>query len=198
MAYYGYLTWIKQQLYKIKEPKILEIGTDKGVSFISLAYFLARTKPLFSIYGIDIFIREEFELMARNIDLTEGQDIKIYRGNSLQILPTLWEEFDIILLDGDHNYFTISKELEILENLVNKDNSIIIIDDYFGRWSEKDLFYSTKDEYANIDTATQMVNTEKHGVKAAVDDHIAKFPGWYAKPLMQGEPIVLSRKEIIV
>jgi predicted O-methyltransferase YrrM len=192
VSYVGYLKEVKSRLLTIDNPNVLEIGTDKGVTFITLAYFLTRTKEKFSITGIDVYVREELKLMLNNIDLFTGQEILIYEENSLNVLPTLFEQFDVVMLDGDHNYYTVSKELELLEPLM-KSTGIIVVDDYSGKWSEKDLWYGEREEYNNIKSTTQPIETEKHGVKAAVDDHIIKYPEWRISTLMQGEPVLLSR-----
>ena len=38
-------------------------------------------------------------------------------------------KFDIVFLDGDHNYFTVYNELHLLQNLLHP-RSVIICDDY--------------------------------------------------------------------
>jgi len=201
MSAHGYLGAVKRYLQYVENPSVIEIGVDRGVMFLTLAYFLVRTKQKFDITGVDVLVQEQLAIMASNIDLTsQEQKIRLYQENSLSLMPKIAEEikqgirkpFDVILIDGDHNYFTVKKELELLNNLTHE-NSIVIIDDYSGRWSERDLFYSERSEYNECKIATSKVNTEKHGVKPAVNEFLEKNKSWKSISLIQGEPILLFK-----
>lgn len=197
MAYHGYIPFIKQTLLKLDNPKVLEVGLDKGVTTIPVVVFLTRTKQSFEFVGVDILVQEPLFITLNNIDVLKTQKMSLYQNNSLDILPKLVEnslKFDVVLLDGDHNYFTVSKELQYLDQLVS-DNGIVIIDDYHGRWSEKDLWYAERDGYEKVEIATKKIETEKQGVKPAVDDFLSDNPQWETFTLMNGEPIVLRRKQ---
>lgn len=197
MAYHGYIPFIKKFLSEIKNPKILEIGLDKGITTIPLYVFLCRAHENFEFIGVDVLIQEPLMITLKNIDASQGQSAKIYQDSSLNVLPKLTEDprkFDVILLDGDHNYYTVSKELSYLDGLLSE-NGIIIIDDYHGRWAEKDLWYSEREGYESVENATKKVETEKRGVKPAVDEFIEANQKWEKFVLMEGEPIVLRRKK---
>lgn len=197
MAYHGYIPIIKQFLLETESPKILEVGLDRGVTTIPVLVFLCRTQKKFEFTGVDVLLQEPLLITLRNIDMTSEQQVKLFQDSSLAVLPKLVEEskkFNVILLDGDHNYYTVSKELEYLNALV-EDDGIVIIDDYHGRWSDKDLWYAEQKGYENVSQATKRIETEKHGVKPAVDEFIEANPMWDATTLMQGEPIVLRKKQ---
>lgn len=197
MAYHGYIQFIKQTLLKLDNPKVLEVGLDKGITTIPVIVFLARTKQSFEFVGVDVLVQEPLLITLNNIDVLKNQKISLYQNNSLDILPKFVEnsvKFDVVLLDGDHNYFTVSKELRYIDQLVS-DNGIVIIDDYHGRWSEKDLWYAERNGYEKVEIATKKVETEKQGVKPAVDDFLFDNPQWETFILMNGEPIVLRRKQ---
>ncbi len=175
---------------------MLEVGVDRGVSLLTLATFLARTKEQFLVIGVDVKVQEQVGIMLANLDRTETQQAFLLEGNSLDILPKLVQEgvtFDILLLDGDHNYYTVSKELEHLDKLV-RPGGTVIIDDYDGKWSERDLWYAERPDYEGVDAATKRIETEKHGVKAAVDDWLEANPGWQLAKPVQGEPVILTRR----
>jgi predicted O-methyltransferase YrrM len=199
LAYHGYLPLVKQYVAKLPHvPSILEVGVDRGVSYISLVAFLARTRPEFLAMGVDILIQEQVQLMVANLDLTPKQSAYLIQGNSLEVLPKVVGQglkFDVLLLDGDHNYHTVSKELEHLEALTQP-HSIVIIDDYDGRWAEKDLWYAERPGYEEVKAATPRVDTDKHGVKAAVDEYLATHSSWKTARPIPGEPIVLARQPI--
>ena len=201
MSYVGYIPLVKQyihqQLPKEHAPSILEVGVDRGTTLVPLVVFLARTRPQFIAMAVDIKLQEQVQLMLMNIDLVpQQQQVFCIEGNSLDALPQMVEQkmkFDVVLLDGDHNYYTVSKEMALLEDLTHP-HSLVVIDDYDGRWSEKDLWYSQRPDYEGVKGSTAPVETEKHGVKAAVDEWLEAHPEWQKAKPIQGEPIILMRK----
>ena len=198
MAYHGYIPFIKRFLSNIESPKVLEVGTDKGMSTIPLVVFLLRLKQNFEFVGVDVLVQESLKIMLKNIEASPTQKVFLCQDSSLNVLPILADasnKFDVILLDGDHNYYTVSSELKHLDKLLSEDG-IVIVDDYHGRWAEKDLWYSERDEYQDVSNVTRKVETEKRGVKPAVDEFLDLNPSWESEVLMQGEPIILKRKRI--
>jgi predicted O-methyltransferase YrrM len=197
MAYHGYIPSIKQFLSQIQSPKVLEIGLCKGITTIPLLAFMSRMHENFEFVGVDVLVQESLLIILNNIDVLPSQKMIIHQDSSLNALPKLTEsskKFDVVLLDGDHNYYTVSRELEYLDSLTNE-NSIVLIDDYHGRWSEKDLWYSEKEGYESADKATKRIDTEKHGVKPAVDDFLMKNSNWELLTPIPGEPVMLRRKK---
>jgi predicted O-methyltransferase YrrM len=202
ISYVGYIPLVKQYIFQhlpVEHPVgLLEVGVDRGTTLIPLVAFLARTRPVFGVVGVDIKVQEQVHLMVSNLDLQEGQRAVLMQGNSLEVLPKMTEQgfkFDVILLDGDHNYHTVSKELEHLEALTHP-HSLVVIDDYDGRWSDKDLWYAERDGYEDVKSATPRVEGTKHGVKLAVDEWLEAHPGWEKSKPITGEPILLMRKAI--
>jgi predicted O-methyltransferase YrrM len=200
MSAAGYLPLVKQFIFEHvpqdKVPSVLEVGIDRGVMMIPLVVFLARTRQQFTFVGVDILIQEQVQLVLANLDLQQHQQAFIVKGNSLEVLPKMVEQqmkFDVLLLDGDHNYHTVSEEMKHLEALTNP-GSIVICDDYDGRWSDRDLWYSERPGYEDVKLATPKVDTEKHGVKAAVDEWLESHPEWQKVQPMKGEPVLLMRK----
>ncbi len=197
MSYHGYLKIIKEHLAsRSHPPSFLEVGVDRGVTFVTLAYFLARTCEEFLAVGIDIKVQEQVAIMLQNLDRDENkQQLGLIQGNSLDVLPKLSEQklkFDLLLIDGDHNYHTVKNELACVDSLLAP-GGMILIDDYEGRWSDKDLWYSERDGYESVSEATTRIDTEKHGVKAAVDEWLLTNSGWEMSRMMSGEPVILKR-----
>ena len=173
----------------------MEIGVDRGVTLIPLVAFLARTRREFGVAGIDIKVQEQIRIMIANLDLQDGQYVALIEDNSLNVLPEMIKQnakCDVVLLDGDHNYYTVSRELEMITS-ISYDHTIVVVDDVSGRWENKDLWYADRPGYENNRTATLQVETEKHGVKAAVDDFLFKHLDWNIVKPIQGEPAVLTR-----
>lgn len=202
MSYVGYINLIRQFIDRTLPqnhiPALLEIGVDRGTTLVPLAVHLLRTRPQFLLVGIDVLIQESTLLTINNIEASEEQRIYLLEENSLEVMPKLVEnktKFDVILLDGDHNYHTVSHELEFLEQLTY-DHSIVVIDDYDGRWSDRDLWYADRPGYEDVKLVTQKVDTEKHGVKPAVDEWLQKHPNWQLHKPIQGEPVILTHKDV--
>jgi len=200
MSAHGYIPLVKQYIHqrlpKEHVPALLEVGVDRGVMWLTLLTFLARTRQQFIAVGVDVLVQEQVQLMLAHLDRAEQQQAYLIEGNSLEVLPKMVEQgmkFDVLLLDGDHNYHTVSQELTHLEALTHP-HAIVIVDDVFGRWSERDLFYAEREGYENIKTATQRVDTEKHGVKVAVDEWIEMNPNWQLSQPIAGEAVLLMRK----
>jgi predicted O-methyltransferase YrrM len=196
MAYHGYIPLIKKFLFDhATAPSILEVGVDRGVTFLTLVNFLTRCKAEFLAVGIDVMVQEQVQLMLNYTDLRPTQQVYLIEQNSLISLPKMIEQgfkFDVLLLDGDHNYYTVSNELNYINELMN-DGGIVIIDDYDGRWENKDLWYADRAGYELNQHVSSKKDTEKHGVKPAVDEWLEHNPKWIKSKPIQGEPIVLTK-----
>jgi len=202
VSYVGYVPLLKQYLSKTLPPdhvpSVLEVGLDRGTTFVPLAVHLLRSRPRFMLVGVDIALQEQLLLTLRNLDATEEQLVYALEENSLSILPRMVQsntKFDLVLIDGDHNYHTVSEELKHVEALTFS-HSVVVVDDYDGRWSTRDLWYADRPGYEGSKLATAPVETEKHGVKAAVDGWLADNPGWELHKLLPGEPVVLTRRGV--
>lgn len=199
MSYSGYVPIIKDFIHhrvpQDRAPTLLEIGIDRGTTLIPLVAFLARTRPRFVSVGIDVKVQEQVSIVLANLDLTPEQLAFCIEGNSLEVLPKMASQgmrFDVVLVDGDHNYHTVSRELALLEDLVLP-GALVICDDYNGRWSERDMWYSERPGYHDVVSASRRVETDKRGVKAAVDEWLSVHPEWRSSQPLVGEPIVLQR-----
>ena len=160
MSYLGFIHSVLDSYRHLKKIKILEIGIDKGHSALPIIHNLQAMYDDFTYFGIDIKLSpgvlsaiDQMEgVTFRKKDPNEITNVNLYEVNSLSILPMMvdaGDKFDIIFLDGDHNYFTVINELIYLEKL-SHEGTVIICDDYFGRYESDDLFYSEREEYKNL------------------------------------------------
>lgn len=199
ISYHGYIPTAKKFLSSLDHPPaFLEVGVDRGVTFLTLANFLARTRETFVALGIDVHVQEQVAIMLLNMDVDPSrQHVGIVQSNSLDMLPKLVEakaKFDLVLIDGDHNYHTVKNELESLDALLNA-GGLAIIDDYDGRWSVDDMWYAERSGYEGVELATKKIDTDKHGVKAAVDEWLSTAERWSMSKPIPGEPVVLRRND---
>lgn len=198
MAYHGYIPYMKTYLAGVQSPKVLEIGLDKGMTTIPLVVFLSRVHKTFEFIGVDILLQDSLVITLNNIDYFEGQKVYLKQNNSLDTLPSICKEnrkFDLILIDGDHNYYTVKKELEYLIDL-SHENTVVIIDDYHGRWADKDLWYSDRPGYEEVASSIKRVETEKQGVRSAVDEFLDSNPDWFLSVPVKGEPVMLTKRKL--
>jgi hypothetical protein len=199
VSYVGYIPLVKQFIHQLPQdraPSLLEVGIDRGTTLIPLIAFLARSRQQFLVVGVDVMVQEQVQLVLNNLDLQQGQQAFCMQQNSLEALPKMVEQgmrFDVLLLDGDHNYHTVNQEVQHVEALTHP-HSLVVIDDYDGRWSERDLWYAEREGYEKVDQVTKPVQTEKHGVKVAVDEWLAEHPAWQKAQPLKGEPIMLMRR----
>ncbi|HEY0407308.1 MAG TPA: class I SAM-dependent methyltransferase, partial [Pyrinomonadaceae bacterium] len=68
--------------------------------------------------------------------------VKIHQGISLDVLPTLTDPFDCILIDGDHNWYTVYHELKIIEERgLQKAGGAIFFHDVGWPYARRDMYY---------------------------------------------------------
>ncbi len=207
MSYLGFVkTLCKGFLAGYQEPKVLEIGVHRGQTALPLIHNLSLFKG-FTYIGVDIIPCElvveqlsqyaHVSLLGLDMERT-GRDAILQFANSLEWLELNQQrktKFDMVLVDGDHNYKTVSKELELIQAVIHP-MSIIVCDDYHGQWAETDLYYSDRDEYKDNEKATKREESEKQGVKTAVDDWLKKNDSWNAIGLQGQDPIFLYRDDV--
>ena len=171
---------------------IIEIGSDEGVNTINILNYCIKTNAhLTSIDPSPNFDVEQFKLKYRT-------HFTFIQSLSLEALPSL-KTFDTILIDGDHNWYTVYNELKIIEENF-KDKStfpLIFLHDVDWPYARRDMYYNPKTipkEYLQyykklgIDPKEENLvedgglnahlfnayfsNTPKNGVLTAIEDFI--------------------------
>ena len=193
MAYHGYIPLIHEFLKEFETPKVLEIGVWTGVTTFSLLHRLSITHKKFEYTGIDVNIRADVVETLKYMGIPT-QCYSLIEENSLEQLDKMSGKFDVILIDGDHNYPTVKRELQKIIDFCHNE-TMIICDDYHGKWSDKDLYYGEREEYAQNFKTTQRIDEGKQGVRPAVDEFLEAHPNWFGITFVKGEPLVLLCKE---
>tara|TARA_R100000278_G_scaffold120778_1_gene103539 strand:- start:400 stop:1020 length:621 start_codon:yes stop_codon:yes gene_type:complete len=196
MAYHGYINFLHTVARQYKTPVILEIGIHTGITAISLLHRLSHSHKNYYYFGVDILVRDDLLNTICFMGLKNQKNIFLHEMNSFEFLKNNTNTYDIILIDGDHNYYTVSNELSYLNKISHK-NTVVIVDDYYGKFATEDSFYSEydHDNYQSNERATKKIITEKNGVKTAVDEFINLNENWKTFKIMDGEPIVLFREQ---
>lgn len=193
MPYHCYYELMLNVLTNRERRNILEIGIDTGSTIRVICGGLITRKLPFSFTGVDIKVQQSVTSMVSDYKtlMTDQQQIDLIEQNSLTWLLTQNQQYDLILLDGDHNFFTVQQELNQLDKLV-VDDGAIFVDDYYGKWSDRDLFYAERPGY-ELTAATPRVDTEFHGVKPAVDEFVNSHNEWRIMMPQHSESIILVK-----
>lgn len=109
----------------------IELGTSMGVSTAYIASAASIQK------GISIDANSQAINIAKNLFDTffSNHSVQFIQGRFDQILPSLIEKgeiFDLVFIDGDHQYASTIYYFELLQSLVSE-NAVIVFDDI--RWS---------------------------------------------------------------
>ena len=185
---------------------ILEIGVDTGQTTIPLMSNLVNEGIEFTWLGIDVRFDSTFcqqVMMMKGVDHIDvkgslNRSKAIYKiQNSLEFLKKESDRwaFDLVLIDGDHNYDTVKEELSYLNDITH-DLSLVVMDDYNGKHTGKDDWYSDKDSHMNLkDISNHLDKSEnKGGVKRAVDEFLEDNPEWEISTIQFfEEPITLTK-----
>ena len=187
---------------------ILEIGVDRGQTSLPLMHNLVCRGIYFDWVGVDIRQDDTFTqqlIMMEGVEPTfltgasdKGRTSTYIIENSLDFLESYRSidagPFDLVLIDGDHNYDTVQKELSYL-NFITHELSLVICDDYGGRHANKDDFYERYDTHKNLTHLSTHLDTgsNKGGVTKAVDEFLEQHTEWNST-VSQTEPVVLTRQ----
>tara|TARA_Y100000593_G_scaffold11666_3_gene20978 strand:- start:2941 stop:3642 length:702 start_codon:yes stop_codon:yes gene_type:complete len=206
MSYLGFIKPLSRYfLTQFQFPKVLEIGVDRGQSALPLISNLSRFEK-FAYVGIDIKIdknlHEQFIQMdhVNYVNWTHElceRDVYYIEGNSLSTLPKLGTgtKYDLIMIDGDHNYETVSQELDFIKPLMEP-WTIILCDDYNGRWAFKDLYYAERNNTKDLELATPRETCSPiEGVRPAVDEWLEQNVEWGKLNILNSDPVFLFRKD---
>ncbi|WP_049895028.1 glycosyltransferase family protein [Paenibacillus antibioticophila] len=116
---------------------IVEIGTQSGKNTVKILNYCKENEG--HLVCID-------PLTPKNIDewkLEYEGYLSFYSGLSLSVLPLI-KEYDAVLIDGDHNWYTVFNELKIIEdNIKNRNSSpIVFLHDIGWPYGRRDLYYN--------------------------------------------------------
>lgn len=127
---------IRPILEEINAKYIVEIGSDLGLNTKHiLEYCLDNNAHITAIDPFPKFDIEEFKAEY-------GDKFEIYTELSLNRLPLL-KDYDTIIIDGDHNWYTVYNELKIIEeSFKDKKFPLIFLHDIGWPYARRDLYYN--------------------------------------------------------
>jgi SAM-dependent methyltransferase len=119
-------------------PKsIVEIGSESGKTTRRLVE-LARAVGA-KVHAVDPAPLFDAEAWVRDA----GGTLVMHRATSLEALPLI-ERMDAVLIDGDHNWYTVHSELWSIERLCRErghDLPLVVLHDIAWPYGRRDLYY---------------------------------------------------------
>jgi hypothetical protein len=130
-------TVIEPVLDAVQPKVVVEIGSDQGDNTVNLLEYCGRTDA--TLHVID---------PTPKYDVSEWQDkhaehLVFHEDLSLNALPSI-EAFDVVLIDGDHNWYTVFNELRTIERLCDergREFPLVLLHDIGWPYGRRDLYY---------------------------------------------------------
>lgn len=128
-------------LAKRRWTRVCEIGASRGSS----------TELLTALPSVDLTVVDP----CLDCDLSEkfagNSHVTVKKGISLDVLPELSDTFDCILIDGDHNWYTVFHELSVISDRgLLKLGGMVFFHDVEWPYGRRDMYYQPElipDEY---------------------------------------------------
>jgi predicted O-methyltransferase YrrM len=129
---------------------------------------------------------EPYNVFLENVEyLPPGIDLTIHRGWSSEVLPTLKPaSFDLVYIDGDHSYQSVSEDIKISCTLINE-GGIVCGDDLELQAHQVNPFIAMERQYLDKyqDEKTGIICHP--GVTLAVAEKFGPVSSWYGFWAMQ-------------
>jgi len=179
---------------RLKPRTIVEVGVGMGDNTRQLVSYCESRGAV--LYIVDTHLRVEKELL-------QHRQVRFYEGRSVDFLKD-FPGAQIYLIDGDHNYYTVSTELRLIEKAYTGEGPLLILVHDTG-WpcGLRDSFYDPATIEAQLPPVSSTTGPlpwregldrwgfgagevywakaaggEKNGVRRAVEDFVAEHAGW--------------------
>lgn len=111
---------------------LCEIGSSTGGS----------TDMLVEASGLHLTVIDPCLDADLSAKYSNDKRVTVHKGLSLEIVPRLSEKFDCILIDGDHNWYTVFNELRAIEERQLLTNGgTIFFHDVGWPYGRRDMYY---------------------------------------------------------
>src|SRR5690606_1647163 len=103
-----------ERLIDLQAPKVIvEVGSDYGALTRLL---LTHAPPGRTLHSIDPMPKFEVDALRQEY----GEAFVPHIGLSLDVLPNIRDPYELVLLDGDHNWYTVINELRLIDTHVSR------------------------------------------------------------------------------
>ncbi len=125
-------------IFQIVEPKVIvEVGSASGINTENIMrYCMENESRLIAIDPVPSFDINKFQQ-------TYGDRFSIRLDLSLNVLPEI-ADYDAILIDGDHNWYTVYHELLCVEAFARERGRwpVVFFHDIEWPYARRDLYYA--------------------------------------------------------
>src|SRR3990172_3274569 len=128
---------IQPLLVRLRPKVVVEIGCGEGLNTKNLLEFCAASGSVLHAIdpspGFDVGTWQE----------EHGDRLVFHRGNSLKALPEVGP-MDAVLIDGDHNWYTVFHELKLIERLSREHHHgfpLVMLHDIGWPYGRRDMYY---------------------------------------------------------
>ena len=131
-------TIIEPVLLRLQPESLIEIGADEGKNTANLLDFCKQTDAV--LHSVDPL--PGFDVAAWQSQY--GKLFIFHQTLSLNAIPEI-DRFDVVLIDGDHNWYTVFNELILIEKQCKKLKQpfpIVILHDIGWPYGRRDLYYN--------------------------------------------------------
>jgi SAM-dependent methyltransferase len=172
-----------------------EIGASTGLS----------TDEILKLPNISYTILDPCLDADLSLKYADDPRVTVHKRNSLDALPDLSATFDCILIDGDHNWYTVFNELRLIrERTLLKPGGMIFFHDVGRPYGRRDMYYQPetvpaefRQQYERkgiVRGQSKLADAEganrihfnavreggpRNGVLTAIEDFIAEHPSDY-------------------
>jgi GT2 family glycosyltransferase len=132
---------IEPMFTSLKPKSVVEIGSSNGRNTRNLIEFSKRTGAV--VHAIDPHPRFDAEGWARE----PGAAFVFHQGKSLDVLESVGPA-DAVLIDGDHNWYTVYHELELIARIAHahaREFPLVLLHDIHWPYGRRDLYYNPDD-----------------------------------------------------
>src|SRR5947209_10315153 len=129
---------IKPLLEAASPGVVVEVGVGQGATTVKLLDFASSRDCV--VHSIDPMPGARVDLAA--LEESYGAQFVFHRRPSLEVLPEIGE-MDVVLLDGDHNWYTVYNELRLLAARAADEGRslpLILVHDVDWPYDRRDLY----------------------------------------------------------
>lgn len=131
-------TIIEPILSIIRPQSIVEIGAENGANTANILRYCSKYNS--KLHSIDPFPKFDADEWV-----TKQSDFFIFhRSLSLSAIPKI-NQMDVVLIDGDHNWYTVFNELRLIEHQCKKNDvnfPLVLFHDTGWPYGRRDLYYN--------------------------------------------------------
>ncbi|TCP69694.1 class I SAM-dependent methyltransferase [Baia soyae] len=127
---------IKPILRMEKAKTIVEIGANGGMNTVKILDYCRKVNG--TAYIIDPYPKFHVGALKKNYQ----RHMKMRRLTSLMALPNI-SQYDAVLIDGDHNWYTVFNELGVIERRAKKIEKfpLVFLHDTEWPYGRRDMYY---------------------------------------------------------